>query len=172
MKKIIQIFKSWSPLFVLILFFLLIRTYVTEASFIPSTSMEPTLQVHDVIQINKMVNPQNLQFGDVVTFYSPIESERNKKLIKRIIGTSGDVIEIREGSLFRNGVKMNEPYIKEPMTYDFGPIKVPPGKFFVLGDNRNYSIDSHVWTNPFVDQNMIVGKAVFRLYPFTNINRI
>jgi signal peptidase I len=110
--------------------------------------------------------PKDLQRGDIVVFTPPPESNLRKILIKRLIGMPGDRIEIRRGKLFRNGETVEEDYIKEPMKYRMKEFVVPEGKLFFLGDNRNISNDGHIWANPFVDYESVIGKAVFRVFPF------
>jgi signal peptidase I len=146
-----------------------VKTNVGQAAYIPTKSMLPTLRVHDLLIIDKMVLPQNLEHGDIIVFTPPVESNLRKILIKRLVGVPGDRIEIRKGKLFRNGEFVKENYIKEPMRYRMKEFIVPEGKLFLLGDNRNVSNDAHVWPNPFVDYESVIGKAVFRVYPFDSI---
>ncbi|WP_182101661.1 signal peptidase I [Niallia taxi] len=137
--------------------------YIIEVVRIPSGSMEPTIQIGERVMISKFVNVDNLAFGDIVVFYPPGEKER---YIKRLIGLEGDQIEVKDGLLYRNGVKVQEEYLNEHMQYDFEELVVPEGKLFFLGDNRNHSFDSHMWETPFVEESQVVGKAVFKVYPF------
>jgi signal peptidase I len=146
-----------------------VKTNVGQAAYIPTKSMLPTLKVHDLLIIDKMVMPQDLQRGDIVVFTPPSESNLRKILIKRLIGMPGDRIEIRKGKLFRNGEVVDENYIKEPMKYRMKEFIVPEGRLFFLGDNRNISNDAHVWANPFVDYDSVIGKAVLRIFPFDSI---
>jgi signal peptidase I len=172
MRRLLKVIGEWIPpiaiAFVLSLSF---RSFVGEAAKIPSGSMIPTLQINDRLFIEKMIDPSDLRDGDIVVFKPPFKSEYDR-LIKRLIGVGGDTIEIRDGVLYRNGEKVDEPYIEEPMNYDYGPITVPEGKFFFLGDNRNNSYDSHLWPTPFVDESEIIGKAVFRYYPFSEMEML
>lgn len=173
MEFLIKLLKEWVPsiliAFVISLFF---KTYIAEATIIPTNSMEPTIKVNDRLITEKLSNPDNLERGDLVVFYPPIEGEETP-YIKRLIGISGDVIEIKDGLLYLNGEKQTEPYINEKMNYQYGPVTVPEGKYFFLGDNRNVSVDSHRWERtPFVDEKDIVGKAIFRFYPFSSIGKI
>jgi signal peptidase I len=146
-----------------------VKTNVGQAAYIPTKSMLPTLKVHDLLIIDKMVLAQDLKRGDIVVFTPPPESNLRKILIKRLIGMPGDRIEIRRGKLFRNGETVEEDYIKEPMKYRMKEFIVPEGKLFFLGDNRNISNDGHIWANPFVDYESVIGKAVFRIFPFDAI---
>ncbi|AMA72283.1 MULTISPECIES: signal peptidase I [Aneurinibacillus] len=167
MRKLI---KEWVPVIVLaIVLSLTIRTYIGEAVVVPSGSMLPTIHINDRLAVDKLIRPEDLQRGDIVVFYPPVPEKEGERFIKRLIGIGGDTIEIKNGALYRNGQKVDEPYIKEPMNYEFGPVTVPPGKFFFLGDNRNESYDSHLWPTPFVDADAIEGTVRFRFYPFTDI---
>lgn len=145
-----------------------IRHFVAEARYIPSGSMEPTLQINDRLVIEKIsyhLNPP--EHGDVVVFWPPDSltppGKRRDAYIKRIIGLPGDVVEVRDGEVIRNGEVLTEPYIKAAPDYQWGPEKVPDAFYLVLGDNRNSSYDSHAWG--FVPQENIIGKAVVRFWP-------
>lgn len=163
--------KEWVPIIVIALVLsMTIRTYVGEAVVVPSGSMLPTIQINDRLAVEKFIKPEDLKRGDIVVFYPPLPDKKDERFIKRLIGIGGDTIEIRDGVLYRNGKKVDEPYIQEPMKGSYGPVTVPPGKFFFLGDNRNNSYDSREWnTTPFVDKSAICGKAVFRFYPFSDM---
>jgi signal peptidase I len=172
MKQVMKWVKEWiSPIAFALLISFTVRTYVAEAVVVPSGSMLPTIQLDDRLFIEKLSKPTELTYGDIVVFYPPIKGNE-EKYIKRLVGKGGDTIEVRNGVLIRNGVKVEEPYIKEPMEYEYGPVKVPEGKFFFLGDNRNNSFDAHLWPTPFVDAEAIIGKAVFRYYPLTHMNKM
>jgi signal peptidase I len=109
---------------------------------------------------------------DVSEMFKPIEQKTNIRLVKRVIGMPGDTIDIREGVVIRNGEALQEPYVKGK-TYkrEFElPVTVPPGKYFVLGDNREISRDSRSFG--FIDRSQIEGKAVFRFWPFSKIGII
>jgi signal peptidase I len=102
----------------------------------------------------------------VVFNYPPNPSEQ---YIKRLIGLPGNTITIRDGRVSVNGILLDESYIMAPPTY-IGTWTVPQDSFFVLGDNRNHSSDSHVWG--MVPQNNVVGKAIFIYYPFNQMGII
>ncbi|WP_047151343.1 signal peptidase I [Aneurinibacillus tyrosinisolvens] len=165
--------KEWVPVILLaIILSVTIRTYVGEAVVVPSGSMIPTIHINDRLAVEKFTNVSDLKFGDIVVFYPPLKDKKDERFIKRLIGVGGDTIQIKDGALYRNGKKVNEPYIREAMTYEYGPVTVPKGKFFFLGDNRNESYDSHLWPTPFVDAKAIAGKAIFRFYPFTQMQEM
>lgn len=147
---------------------LVIRMFVVEAFKIPSGSMIPTLLVGDHLLVNKfMYKFTEPERGDVIVFKYPDDPSRN--FIKRIIGVGGDTIEVRDKAVYLNGESQEEPYIQHispetlPARYsprdNFGPITVPPNSYFMMGDNRDSSLDSRFWKNRFVNRRAIVGKA-------------
>lgn len=144
-----------------------IRACVAEARFIPSESMLPTLEIDDRLIVEKIsYRFREPKRGDVVVF-SPTDTlkEQNyqEAFIKRVIGLPGDRIKIKDGQVFVNDEKLTEKYIQEPPDYNYPPITVPPGQYFVLGDNRNNSYDSHYWG--FVPQENLIGRATVRFWP-------
>ena len=165
-----------------VLLALFIRTFVVQAFKIPSGSMLPTLLIGDHLLVNKFMYGVKMPFtgkvlipykeperGDVVVFRFP--KDRSVDYIKRVIGTPGDTVEIREKKVYINGEPIDDPYahISTPSILNanasprdnFGPVLVPDDRIFVMGDNRDNSYDSRFWG--FVDQRDILGKA-FILY--------
>lgn len=159
---------------------LLIRAFVVQAFKIPSGSMKPTLLVGDHILVNKLIYGLRIPFTDdrVLTFHKPERGEiivfkwprdTSRDFIKRVIGLPGDVVEIRDKEVFVNGGALDEPYVQhvdsevEPARYgprdNYGPINVPEGQYFVMGDNRDQSEDSRYWG--FVEFKLIKGEAMF-----------
>ncbi len=143
---------------------LLIQTTIQKSS-VNGYSMEPSFQDEQQLLINKVVyylhEPER---GDVVIFYPPPPySSETTPFIKRIIALPDDIIEIKNGAVYVNGLKLNEPYIKQPPTYSFQQKKIPEDEYFVLGDNRNNASDSHNgWTVP---RQNIIGKAWLSIWP-------
>jgi signal peptidase I len=164
-----------------VLLALVIRTCIVQAFKIPSGSMLPTLEVGDHILVNKAVYGVRLplagmrlfgfatpQRGDVVVFVYPVDP--SKDFIKRVVGVSGDVIQIRDKRVYINGEVWNDPraYFADGSAIgrghprdSYGPVTVPAGHIFVLGDNRDRSYDSRFWG--FVDLSDVKGKA-FLIY--------
>lgn len=158
---------------------MVIRTFIVQAFKIPSESMLETLQEGDHLLVNKflygvkwpftntyIVRGADPERGDIVVFEYP--NDPRKDYIKRIVGIPGDTVGMRDKQFFRNGKPVGEPYARhsdsgrlEPIRDNFGPVVVPPGKYFVLGDNRDNSQDSRFWG--FVDRSAIRGKA-WRIY--------
>ena len=153
---------------------------------VEGTSMEPTLHNNQFLIINKVTYaridgtpvervlpagpeqagiPRYLfgspERGDIVVFRFPAQPD--KDFIKRIIGVPGDLVEVRAGRVYLNGELQDEPYIRDGASYDRPAQVVPLGQYFVLGDNRPNSSDSHVWG--FVPADNLVGKAWFAYWP-------
>lgn len=152
---------------------LFLITFVLRTYFIPSVSMVPTLQVGDVLLVDEIAyRLHRPQRGDVAVFMPPVRSHGDE-FVKRVIATPGDTVRIHDGVVYRNGLALHEPYENQPPQYDLriadygiyvngvrldphaadipprsqwqAPNRVPNGFYFMLGDNRNYSDDSHVW---------------------------
>ena len=166
-------------LFVALLLALVIRTFVVQAFKIPSESMVKTLLVGDHLLASKFSYGIKIPFthtyiykgedpvkGDIIIFEYP--NDPSVDYIKRIVGTPGDTIEVRNKQLFRNGEAVKESFIRftepdriQPVRDNFGPVTVPADKYFVMGDNRDNSMDSRFWG--FVDRSAIRAKA-WRIY--------
>ena len=138
---------------------------------IPSKSMLPTLQVGDKVFVNKS-SSYSPQRGDLVVFRVPqaariLQTEAEKKdeqfFIKRVIGQPGQVVRIAEGVVYLDNLPLQESYITEPPAYDWGPMMVPAESYFVMGDNRNKSFDSHIWG--FLPGYYLVGQAYKIFWP-------
>lgn len=151
-----------------------IRTFIAEARYIPSGSMLPTLQIDDRLIIDKIsYDFSEPKRGDIVVFNpTPTLKQENyhEAFIKRVIGLPGDKVEIQNGRVFVNNIPLSENYLKAPSNYQWGPEIVPAESYLVLGDNRNNSYDSRYWG--FVPRNNIIGKAVFRFWPFHRVGEI
>ena len=125
-------------------------------------SMQPTLQSNQYLLVNKVAymvgEPER---GDIVVFRLPQDPKRD--LIKRIVALPGEEVEVRGGVVYIDGKPLEEPYIRDKPLYFFSKKKVPDGEFFVLGDNRNNSFDSHVWD--FLPREYLIGKAWVSYWP-------
>ncbi len=170
-----------------VIIFVLVRSVVQNFK-VEGRSMEPTLRSGQYLLVNKAAywsfDATNvLQFlpsqsnrsepprrvfpfgepqrGDIVVFMYPVDPSRD--FIKRIIGLPGDQVAIKQGAVYVNGQQLVEPYLQTVPQYDLPEQIVPPGQYFVLGDNRNSSSDSHVWG--MVPKDNIVGKALLCYWP-------
>jgi signal peptidase I len=172
----------------------LIKTFVVQPFYIPSGSMIPTLEIDDRVMVSKV----NYHFsepgrGDVVVFLNPyavdedqswpkdaldavlqalgIRTSVNDDLIKRVIATGGEEIEIHDNTVFVDGNALSEPYIAPGSVMpDQPPRIVPEGHIFVMGDNRGSSSDSRVFGPVPVDD--VVGKAVLRIWPLDRLGTL
>ncbi|MFW5989052.1 MAG: signal peptidase I [Desulfosudaceae bacterium] len=159
---------------VAVLLALLIRTFLVQAFKIPSGSMKPTLAVGDHILVNKLAYGLDIPFfnfpvipgdeperGDIVVFKYP--EDPRKDYIKRVIGVEGDIISIQDKQVYVNQTPLSEKYVIHtdsrvaPVRDNKEPVRVPPGKLFVMGDNRDNSHDSRFWG--FVDRKEVLGSA-------------
>ncbi len=173
--------NSWKGLVIWILLALFLRWQVIEPRWIPSGSMLPTLEIKDKILVEKITPKLNRIFNkktqteSIVVFRPPqalvnAGYEVNQALIKRVVGIPGDKIEVKDGQLIRNNQIINEPWVIEEIKYDMPSIIVPRDSIWVLGDNRNNSLDSHLW-GPLPAENL-VGSATFRYWPLKKIGFI
>lgn len=162
-----SVFRQYAEAIVIaVILALVIRTFVVQAFKIPSGSMLQTLQVGDHILVNKFLyrftDPQH---GDIIVFKYPQDEGRD--FIKRVVALPGDKVEVRNKQVYVNDKPLTESYAihLDPVTLEnpgsprdnFGPIIVAPGQLFMMGDNRDYSMDSRFWG--FLDMNKIRGKA-------------
>jgi signal peptidase I len=192
---------------------LFLITFVVRTFYIPSVSMVPTLQVHDVLLVDEIAYRLHAPAaGDVAVFVPPVGANGND-FIKRVIGVPGDTISIYNGVVYRNGRALHEPYENQPPRYDLSirqygiyvdgqrldpraanippkalwqaPNRIPKSFYFVLGDNRNYSDDSHVWgfaqtsgtfaAGPLAHQSVrgrFVGRAFLILWPLDRMHAL
>lgn len=155
---------------------LLIRAFVAEPRYIPSDSMLPTLEVGDRLVVEKIsYHFRPPAIGEIVVFDPPQQLQiqgyaKDQAFIKRVMGTPGQIIQVRDGKVYRNNTPLAEDYIAEPPAYQMEPVRVPEDYLFVMGDNRNNSNDSHVWG--FLPQQNVIGHACFRFWPLSRLGRV
>jgi signal peptidase I len=149
-----------------------IKTFLIQAFYIPTGSMEPTLKVGDRVLVNKLsYDLHDVHRGDIVVFERPDNAGPGdtEDLIKRVVALPGETVEARDGRVYVDGERLEEPYLEPGMeTPDFavgraGPVEVPEGHVFVLGDNRGNSSASNVF-GP-IEEDLIVGRAFIRVWP-------
>lgn len=137
-------------------------------------SMQPTFYSDDYVIVSRQAYSLfgEIERGDVVIFESDLYdiSGNPKILIKRVIGLPGDTIEIKDGFVYLNGQKTDEPYLAEMgMSGEMDKVTVGEGKIFAMGDNRRVSQDSRSAVIGQVSQDHVIGKVVLRVYPFNSI---
>lgn len=146
----------------------LIATLVMPVLQINGSSMTPTFNEGEIVL---SVKTKDLETGDIIAFY-----HGNKILVKRVIAGAGSWVNMDdEGNVFVDGKKIKEKYVKDKTIGDYDiefPYQVPDGSFFVLGDHRTVSIDSRNSEIGCIEQENIVGKIVFRVWPFKKIGSI
>jgi signal peptidase I len=178
---------------------LLIKTFLVQAFFIPSPSMVPTLRPGDRILVNRLAYRfGDIRRGDVVVFTDPsathdrgalstvfhflvegigVARPQDEDFVKRVIGLPGDTVEVATGGrVFVNGRQLDEPYLNTPTdSRAFGPVTVPPGELFVMGDNRLESADSR-FPPPeglgYVPIDHVVGRASLIVWPPSRVGWI
>jgi len=162
-----------------LLFIVLLFTFVVRLISVEGTSMVPTLQDGDYILVSdRFYDPRP---GDIVVMtkagFLADDTGNYKSFVKRIIAVGGQTVNIdfSTGEVFVDGVLQIEPFINNP-TYDYGdtqfPLTVPEGEIFVMGDNRGCSTDSRWSMVGTVDERYIVGKVIFRLFPFSTFGKV
>ncbi|MGH9774522.1 MAG: signal peptidase I [Candidatus Acidiferrales bacterium] len=150
---------------------LIIIVFLYQPVKVEGTSMSPLLSDQERIFINKIAYRfEPIARGDVVVFWYPLDS--SKSFIKRVVGLPGEILELRRGQLFIGGKRIDEQYV--PANYfddsSFGPIRVPAGEYFVMGDHRDSSNDSRMFGS--VPRRFIYGKAVFAYWPANQFGSI
>jgi signal peptidase I len=171
-----------------------IRAFVVQAFKIPSGSMLDTLQIGDHLLVTKFAYdvrlPSNLwldttdgrvlmktgdpERGDIMVFKFP--EDESKDFIKRVIGLPGETLEVRNKVVYINGQPIDEPYVRHtkadtlPIRDNFGPVVIPEGRYFMMGDNREGSYDSR-WWGP-VKRQKIVGKALLIYWSWASVTDI
>jgi signal peptidase I len=185
--------KAWIELPALLLaavvVTLIVKALLAQAFYIPSASMEPQLHVNDRVVVSRTAyHLHDVHRGDIVVFPSPlvepdhhnllgrvvddvmdalaIGDRGEEELIKRVVGLPGETIQARDGVVLIDGQSLSEPYLPPDVrTEDFGPIEVPQGHVFVMGDNRGNSHDSRFSDIGTIDIDKIVGRAIARVWP-------
>ncbi len=141
-----------------------LRTFVFELVRVDGDSMLPTLTTDERLFVEKIskLSEDGLNIGDIIIVHYP--GEENKSYVKRIVGLPGDKLKVENGKLWRNGVLIQENYtLDSRMNYDFEEYIVPEDSYFVMGDNRNDSMDSRVVGS--ISRSEIVGHAVCVIWP-------
>lgn len=154
---------------------LFLKNFIIINATVPTGSMENTIMPgDDLLGLRTAYLFKDPQRGDIIIFKFP--DDESQKFIKRIIGLPGDLVQIQDAKVYINGstTSLEEPYLKEEWTRNTGPFEfvVPEGCYFVMGDNRNDSLDSRYWDNPFVTEDEIIGKAEFIYYPFSHFAKL
>lgn len=169
-KKLKKIAKDILPYIVVVISVVLIRTFLITPAVVDGKSMEPTLHNNNIVLLNKL----DYRFNDIERFDVVVVNFEGEKLIKRIIALPGEHVEYKENNLYIDGFVVDENF-KHATTNDFklekiGYLKIPGDKYFVVGDNRNDSVDSRMIG--LVDKKDIVGSVSARIFPLNKIGKV
>ena len=180
-KNVNSILKDLRNLLIWVILALIIRWQVIEPRWIPSGSMLPTLHIEDKILVEKLSFKLNLRedisdLRDKIIIFNAPDTLINEgydsstALIKRVIGIPGDKIEIKEGQLYVNDIIQTKYLTDKNINYSIGPLIVPKKSLWVMGDNRNNSMDSHIWG--FLPYEKVIGQAILRYWPLNDFGPI
>lgn len=156
---------SWIKVIISAIIIALFVDFVIIANaVVPTGSMESTIPAGSrIMGLRLYYNFKDPERGDIVIFKYP--DDEKVDYLKRIIGLPGETVEIISGKVYIDGELLDEPYLDEEPTGDFGPYQVPEDSYFMLGDNRAVSKDSRYWTNTYVRRDKIIAKAFFMYWP-------
>ncbi len=171
-EKIKKEVFEWIKVFALAVVFAFIITQFVKPTLVRGDSMYSTLEDGDYLIINRMSYKfGEIKHGDIIVFESDLHQEdgTNKDLVKRVIGVAGDKVKIKDSKVYVNEKELNEPYIHNEITEGDIDTVVPENSVFVLGDNREISLDSRYEEVGFINESDILGKVFVRLYPFNKI---
>ena len=167
-----SILRGWlEALLPALVLMLLVRTSIAQLYQIPSGSMEDTLQIGDFLVAEKVSEHfRDYRAGDVLVFEYP--DDPSKDFIKRVVATAGQTVEVRNKTVYVNGVAQAMPlegkhvdpevYASDAAPRDnYGPVAVPRDGYFMMGDNRDNSLDSRFWRSHFLDKRSVKGRAFF-----------
>ena len=147
-----------------LLIFLVIR-FAAQSFRVDGESMEPGFHTDEYVLVDKVTYLFHApERGDIIVFHYPLDTSRD--FIKRVIGVPGDVVSTNTTNVIVDGKTLNEPYIRVPFNFANDTWKLGPNQFFVMGDNRDNSLDSRSWG--LLDKSYIVGKVVAVYWPVTN----
>lgn len=142
-----------------------VNSFLIVNAEVPTGSMENTIMTGDrILALRTSYWFDEPKAGDVAVFRYPDDPTGKTLYVKRIIGAEGDMVQVEGGRVYVNGEVLEENYIAEITLGDFGPYIVPEDSYFMMGDNRNHSLDSRYWENKFVYEDEILGKVVLRYY--------
>ena len=162
-EKSKKIVKDIFPYVIIVIVVILLRSFIVTPAVVDGNSMLPNLKDNNIVLLNKL----DYRLNDIERFDVVVIKYKNDKLIKRVIGLPGEHIEYKDNSLYVNGFLTNEKF-KHGDTYDFklellGYLKIPGDKYFVVGDNRNNSVDSRMIG--LIDKKDILGSVSYKIFP-------
>lgn len=159
MNQLLKLLKELLPYIIIIIVVIIIRTFIFTPVVVNGPSMMNTLHNGDVMILDKI----GMKLGGIKRFDIVVIQTGKTKIIKRVIGLSGETISYKNNKLYINGKEVSDNHSSE-ITYDFEEVKIPDGEYYVLGDNRTDSVDSRILGT--IPKNEILGHATFIIYPF------
>lgn len=155
------------PLMLAIVLALFIQATIAKPYEIPTGSMIPTIQPQERVLANRFIyHLRDVRRGDIVVFMPPAQLGSDVPFVKRVVGLPGDSVEVQGGEVLINGRPFDVPDASAPR-YAYGPEVVPEGQLFVLGDNRNNSVDSHEWG--FLSEESVLGEVFMTYWPLKRL---
>jgi signal peptidase I len=155
------------PLGLAVVLALTIQATVAKPYEIPTASMDPTILPNDRVLSNRLLyRVRDIRQGDIIVFDPPAFLHSDVPFVKRVVGLPGDTVEVRAGTVLVNGAPYRVAGAAVPR-YRYGPATVPPGRLFVLGDNRNNSMDSHEWD--FLARDSVKGEVFMIYWPLDRV---
>jgi len=155
------------PLGLAVVLALTIQATVAKPYEVPTASMDPTIHPQDRVLSNRFIyHLRDIRRGDIIVFDPPAFLHSDVPFVKRVVGLPGDTVEVRAGQVLVNG----KPYTVDGAAaprYQYGPVTVPPDNLFVLGDNRNNSVDSHEWD--FLARDAVKGEVFMVYWPLDRL---
>jgi len=172
--KVMAVLKEWVIIILIALAIaVVLHMFVFDTRMVPTASMYPTIAVGDRV-INEKITYlfSDPKRGDIIVFAPPPTVSSHDDLLKRVIGLPGEYVEIKNGGVYINDQLLEESYLAEKPNYTYAKVLVPEGHYFVMGDNRNSSADSHRWEDPFLPRENVKGKVVFRYWPLNRMGTV
>lgn len=173
-KKIVSLAREFASTALLVVIVFGASRLLVQNVQVRGLSMYPTLQNGEYMLVDtlsyRLHGPDR---GDIIIFHPPVDHE---DYVKRVIGLPGELVAVKEGTVYIDGKPLKEPYLRMPHTYNWAAERVPSGDVFVLGDNRDQSYDSHWWTNaqgkpvPWLAENQIIGRAMLAYWPPSDLH--
>lgn len=169
-SKLRETMEFFIPIVIAVIIAILLKSFVIANAIVPTGSMLNTIQEKDRIVASRLAYIKNdPERYDVIIFRYPDDEEQY--FVKRVIGLPGETVQVVQGVVYvtktdGETVMLDDSFVTNCEPYgSFGPYEVPEDSYFVMGDNRNDSLDSRYWDNKYVHKDKIIGKVMFRYYP-------
>lgn len=164
-----ELWEWIKSIIIAILLALIIRAFLVEVFLVQGQSMLPTLHDRERLIVSKVqFYYREPLYGEIVVF----KATDDRDFIKRVIGVAGDEVRVDIDGVYVNGQRLDEPYVLEKAREPFGPVIVPEGTIFAMGDNRNNSMDSRHPSVGFISMERLKGKAMLVFWPMDSIRQI